>query len=58
LQDGPSSEERQVIERALRASRGRVSGPKGAAARLQLPASTLDSKIKKLGIRKSRFKLA
>jgi PAS domain S-box-containing protein len=49
--------ERQVIEHALKECRGRVSGSKGAAARLRVPASTLDSKIKKLGIQKHRFKL-
>jgi hypothetical protein len=38
-------------------SRGRVSGPKGAETKLGIPPSTLDSRIKKLKIRKSRFKL-
>lgn len=52
-----SSRERQIIEAALAESRGRVSGPSGAAARLRIPPSTLDSKIKKLKIRKSHFKL-
>jgi PAS domain S-box-containing protein len=52
-----SSDERQIIEAALAESRGRVSGPKGAAAKLGVPPSTLDSRIKKLEIRKSRFKL-
>jgi formate hydrogenlyase transcriptional activator len=45
-----------VIERALVASRGRVSGPAGAAAKLGIPGLTLASKIKALGIRKERFK--
>jgi formate hydrogenlyase transcriptional activator len=48
--------EREVIESALRASRGRVSGPKGAARQLGLAASTLDFRIKKLGIDKLRFR--
>jgi formate hydrogenlyase transcriptional activator len=48
--------EREMIETALAASRGRVSGPSGAAAKLGIPGSTLDSKIKALGIRKERFK--
>ena len=52
-----SGDERQIIEAALADSRGRVSGPKGAAAKLGLPPSTLDSRIKKLKIRKSRFTL-
>jgi len=48
--------EREMIETALAASGGRVSGPSGAAANLGIPGSTLDSKIKALGIRKERFK--
>ena len=55
--DGDSGYERKIIEDALRASRGRVSGPKGAAVRLNLPPSTLDAMIKRLRIQKSRFKL-
>src|SRR5262249_2992389 len=48
--------EREIIESALTESRGRVSGPKGAAAKLGIPPSTLESKIKALKIRKSQFK--
>ena len=55
--NGESDREQQIIEAALRESRGRVSGPSGAAAKLQIPASTLESKIKALKIRKSQFKL-
>ena len=47
--------ERQMIEEALASSRGRVSGPSGAAAKLGIPGSTLESKIKALGIRKERY---
>ncbi len=50
--------ERDIIEAALVASRGRVSGPSGAAAQLQIPASTLEHKIKALKIRKSQFKFS
>jgi transcriptional regulator with GAF, ATPase, and Fis domain len=46
-----------MIESALAQSRGRISGPIGAAALLGLPPSTLDFRIKKLNIRKNRFKL-
>jgi formate hydrogenlyase transcriptional activator len=53
---GEPSNERDVIEAALTASRGRVSGPSGAAAQLRIPASTLEHKIKALKINKSRFK--
>jgi len=49
--------EREIIEAALAETRGRVSGPSGAAAKLRIPASTLESRIKALKIRKSQFKL-
>ena len=49
--------EKDAIEDALMASKGRVSGPFGAAARLGIPSSTLESKIKTLDIDKRRFKL-
>jgi transcriptional regulator with GAF, ATPase, and Fis domain len=39
-----------MIEAALMKSRGRVAGPRGAAAVLGIPASTLESKIKQHGI--------
>jgi formate hydrogenlyase transcriptional activator len=48
--------EREIIETALADTRGRVSGPFGAAAKLGIPPSTLESRIKALKIRKSRFK--
>jgi transcriptional regulator with GAF, ATPase, and Fis domain len=48
--------EREIIEAALAESRGRVAGPSGAAAKLGIPASTLESKIKAFKIRKSQFK--
>jgi formate hydrogenlyase transcriptional activator len=49
-------QEKEMIEAALAESQGRVSGPAGAAAKLGLPARTLDSKIKRLKIKKDRFK--
>ena len=49
--------ERAIIEDALRASGGRVFGPSGAAARLGIARSTLESKIRGLGIDKNRFRL-
>ncbi len=51
-----AAHERERIETALAASGGRVAGPSGAAAKLGIPGSTLDSKIRTLGIRKERFK--
>jgi transcriptional regulator with GAF, ATPase, and Fis domain len=48
--------EKEMIEAALRESGGRVSGPSGAAVRLGIPGSTLDSKIRSLRIDKNRFK--
>src|SRR5580700_11049391 len=56
--DEDASRERRIIEDALAGSRGRVSGPNGAAARLRVPPSTLEHRIKKLRIRKSHFKLS
>jgi formate hydrogenlyase transcriptional activator len=50
-----ASQERVLIEDALRASEGRVFGPSGAAARLGIPRSTLESKIRAFKINKSRF---
>jgi formate hydrogenlyase transcriptional activator len=49
-------EERATIEAALGEARGRVSGPRGAAAKLGLPASTLEAKIRTLRINKHRFR--
>jgi PAS domain S-box-containing protein len=52
------SQEKEVIEAALRESGGRVYGPSGAAARLGIPRSTLESKIRSFNINKKRFKVA
>jgi PAS domain S-box-containing protein len=52
----PPAQEKQTIEAALADAQGRVSGPTGAAAKLGIPASTLDSKIRALKINKHRFK--
>ena len=54
--EGEARTEREFIEAALAASRGRVSGPSGAAARLGIPSSTLEHRIKALGIDKTKFK--
>jgi formate hydrogenlyase transcriptional activator len=48
-------QEREMIEAALTKSRGKVAGPRGAAATLGIPPSTLESKIKQLGIQKRRY---
>jgi formate hydrogenlyase transcriptional activator len=50
------NEERAAIESALAASGGKVSGTTGAATKLNLPASTLEFRIKKLGIDKFRHR--
>jgi len=47
--------ERDHIIRALREAKGMVGGPTGAAARLGLKRTTLNSKIKKLGIERSDY---
>jgi len=51
-----SETERQMIETALAATRGRIAGPNGAAAKLGIPRQTLDSKITALGIDKHRHR--
>jgi len=48
--------ERQMVQEALMQSKGRISGPKGAAAKLGIPRQTLDRKILSLGIDKRQFK--
>ena len=48
--------EREMLETALREAEGVVGGPTGAAAKLGIPRQTLESKIKKLGINRHRFK--
>ena len=53
-----SDQERELIESALAESRGRIAGPSGAAAKLGVPRSTLETKIHKLGIKRHRFKPA
>jgi PAS domain S-box-containing protein len=52
---GEAHSEREIIEAALAASRGRVAGRSGAAARLGVPSSTLDHRIKALRIDKAQF---
>jgi PAS domain S-box-containing protein len=51
-----AAHEKAIIEEALQASGGRVFGPSGAAARLGIARTTLESKIRALGINKSRFR--
>ncbi|MGA2740548.1 MAG: sigma 54-interacting transcriptional regulator [Bryobacteraceae bacterium] len=48
--------EKELIEAALAETRGRIAGPRGAAARLRIPASTLESKIRALRIDKFKFR--
>jgi formate hydrogenlyase transcriptional activator len=51
-----TAHEKVIIEDALRTSDGRVFGPSGAATRLGIPRSTLESKIRALKINKNRFR--
>ncbi|HEY6765044.1 MAG TPA: sigma 54-interacting transcriptional regulator [Candidatus Sulfotelmatobacter sp.] len=53
-----ATQEKEIIEAALRECQGRVSGPTGAAAKLGVHRSTLESKISSLKINKSHFKNA
>src|SRR6202030_2281314 len=50
-------EEKEMIEAVLKDTRGRVSGPTGAAVKLGIPRSTLESKIRSLKIDKNRFRV-
>jgi PAS domain S-box-containing protein len=50
------AQEKEMIEAALKDTRGRVFGPTGAAAKLGIPRSTLESKIRSLKIDKNRFR--
>ena len=52
LTENLQSYEKQLIEAALAESNGKVAGPNGAAAKLGIPRSTLDLKIKQLNIKK------
>jgi PAS domain S-box-containing protein len=52
LTENLQSYEKELIEAALAESNGKVAGPNGAAAKLGIPRSTLDLKIKQLNIKK------
>ena len=56
LLENVAAYERELIENALRGSAGKVSGPAGAATRLGIPSTTLESRIKALNIDKNRFR--
>ena len=61
IEDTPLSEaltntEKAIIEAALEGCRGRVSGPSGAAVKLGIPRSTLESRIRNLEIDKHSFR--
>ena len=47
--------EKELIEAALAASHGRISGPSGAAVKLGIPRQTLESKLKALQIDRRSF---
>jgi PAS domain S-box-containing protein len=51
-----ATQEKAILEEALRAAGGRVFGPSGAAQRLGIPRSTLESKIRALKIDKTHFR--
>jgi formate hydrogenlyase transcriptional activator len=55
---GSSMGDREMIGAVLAETRGRVSGPLGAAARLGIPPSTLESRIRSMNINKYQFKMA
>jgi PAS domain S-box-containing protein len=55
LPDTLQNQEKELIEAALAQCKGKIAGPEGAAAKLGIPRSTLDSKIKQLKIKKHKF---
>jgi len=57
LQPSLMNQERELIEAALAETRGRISGPDGAARRLGVPRTTLESKIKSLRIDKYLYRI-
>jgi formate hydrogenlyase transcriptional activator len=56
LSEKVAATEKEIIEEALRECQGRIFGPTGAAAKLGIARSTLESKIRSLNINKNRFK--
>jgi DNA-binding NtrC family response regulator len=56
LSEKVATQEKEMIEAALRECQGRVFGPSGAAAKLGIARSTLESKIRSLKINKNRFR--
>jgi len=56
LSENVAAQEKEMIEAALRECQGRVFGPSGAAAKLGIARSTLESKIQSLKINKNRFR--
>jgi formate hydrogenlyase transcriptional activator len=58
LSKKPALQEKKIIEAALAETRGRVSGPAGAAVKLGVPSTTLESKIKSLNINKHQFRVS
>jgi DNA-binding NtrC family response regulator len=55
LRESLLEREIRIIEDALAACKGKIAGPNGAAARLGIPPSTLDSKIKQFKIKRRQF---
>jgi formate hydrogenlyase transcriptional activator len=56
LSEKVAATEREIIEEALRECQGRIFGPSGAAAKLGIARSTLESKIRSLDINKKHFR--
>ena len=55
LTESLQNREKELIEAALAESKGRIAGPNGAAAKLGIPRSTLDFRIKRLKIETRKF---
>lgn len=55
LTEALQNQEKKLIETALAESKGKIAGSNGAAARLGIPPSTLDSKIRQFKIQRNKF---
>jgi formate hydrogenlyase transcriptional activator len=58
LSDAMDAGEKRLIEQALEETNGRVFGPTGAATRLGIPSSTLESKIRRHRINKHQYRIS
>jgi formate hydrogenlyase transcriptional activator len=56
LRSSISNHQQEIIEAALAHTHGLVAGPHGAAAKLEVPRTTLESKIRSSHVDKKRYR--